>query len=681
MDDEENGVCEMPEPDTFWSSSVSPSDEGGTSSNTLTMLECNDCTLSRLVACLKQDSRVGMPADYSFPGSFFTDKPLAVNVVGLRIKDSVSNKFDDRMVIFYRPVDLDGPTKVNEPDSYTDLNVPEIEAFLKSAKPGGDLKLEGDELPGKPSVNTDKKECRVHAGWKILKFPITTDPGWQKKSSPDNDVPVGGDGGGYLAQGRASLRSGRYTGSHHVGLHHGSKMNGYTAMTQTGNVTVRRGYTGKYLKAKVKEAEKGWEAAYKSYKKKTKTPAAEDAWMPDYLAGLVGKVQEVRQDSLSGAVVGSAVTTDYTMVQVAKDPAKPEVLTWVLTVNGLKSGERVITDTDVIVLASTGVFGINLHCSNPDPGKPSPTYDPNVYNWSEGCQVYKGMSDFKQFRAVCELSKHGRCSKRKASASSPCPSMKEKITLEDVLYIHFANDSERSAYVGSRLTTTPADRTTAADAMLRTKVTGDAKDGNFVQGVQDRVNAIDFNASPGSGPAASPAPKLSASKSAKSARTTAINDVVKAHLLPGAADDDVRKKISITTLQTKLETYMQADLLNDPTLKAKIDEKAALKTTASEKKKVISDPEVVSLQSTQEAEIQKRKLDKLATELDSLTKEMEDRIDWTIKDIKKKREAKRDQWNDEGYELCDLLWKCDQKVDYLLAEVDKSFVEEVDKRY
>ncbi len=680
-DDEEYGVCEMPEPEAFWSSSVSPSDEGGTSSNTLTMLECNDCTLSRLVACLKQDTRVELPANYTFPGTFFTEKPLALNVVGLRVKDSVSNKFDDRMVIFYRPIDLDGPTKVAEPESVTDLNVAAIEAFLKSAKPGGDLKIEGDELPGRPSVNTDKKECRLHAGWKILNLPITTDPGYQKKPDANKDVPVGGAEGGYLAQGRASLRSGRYSGSHHVGLHHGSKLNGYTAMTQVGSVTVRRGYTGKVLIAKVKEAETAWPAAYKAYKKRARTPSAENVWMPDYLSGLIGSVEDVREQSLSGTVVGSSVTADYTFVQVAKDPTKPDVLTWVLTVNGLKTGERALTDTDVIVLTSKGVFGINLHCSNPDPAKSSPTYDPNVYNWSEGCQVYKGMSDFKQFRATCELSKHARCPRRAPSASTPCPSISSKLTLEDVLHIQFADSTEMSSYTGTRLTSTPEARTAAADTMLRAKVKGDATDANFVDAVQERVNAVAFNAEPASGAAASPTPVLTATKAAKAARATAIKAVVDAHLLPTAADAPVRAKISLTALQTKLETYMAADLPKDPTLKAKIEEKAALKTTATEKKKVLVDAEVVALQATQESAIQKRKLDKLATELDALTKEMEDHVTWTIADIKKKREAKRDQWNDEGYELCDLLWKCDQKIDYLLAEVDKAFVEEVDKRY
>jgi hypothetical protein len=38
-----------------------------------------------------------------------------------------------------------------------------------------------------------------------------------------------------------------------------------------------------------------------------------------------------------------------------------------------------------------GVFGINLHRSNP---KTESTY---VENWSEGCQVFKRVKDFNEF--------------------------------------------------------------------------------------------------------------------------------------------------------------------------------------------------------------------------------------------------------------------------------------------
>ena len=50
-----------------------------------------------------------------------------------------------------------------------------------------------------------------------------------------------------------------------------------------------------------------------------------------------------------------------------------------------------------------GVFGINIHRSNPT------TESAYVENWSEGCQVFKRVKDFNEFMAICRKSKdiHG----------------------------------------------------------------------------------------------------------------------------------------------------------------------------------------------------------------------------------------------------------------------------------
>ncbi len=48
------------------------------------------------------------------------------------------------------------------------------------------------------------------------------------------------------------------------------------------------------------------------------------------------------------------------------------------------------------VTVDTGMFGINIHRSNPT------TESAYVENWSEGCQVFKRVKDFNQFMAICE---------------------------------------------------------------------------------------------------------------------------------------------------------------------------------------------------------------------------------------------------------------------------------------
>jgi hypothetical protein len=56
-----------------------------------------------------------------------------------------------------------------------------------------------------------------------------------------------------------------------------------------------------------------------------------------------------------------------------------------------------------MALIDKGLFGINIHRSNP---KTSSTF---VENWSEGCQVFKNVADFNNFMDICERAKdiHG----------------------------------------------------------------------------------------------------------------------------------------------------------------------------------------------------------------------------------------------------------------------------------
>jgi len=47
-----------------------------------------------------------------------------------------------------------------------------------------------------------------------------------------------------------------------------------------------------------------------------------------------------------------------------------------------------------------GLFGINIHRSNPT------TESMYVENWSEGCQVFKRVKDFKEFMIICNKAKN-----------------------------------------------------------------------------------------------------------------------------------------------------------------------------------------------------------------------------------------------------------------------------------
>jgi hypothetical protein len=50
------------------------------------------------------------------------------------------------------------------------------------------------------------------------------------------------------------------------------------------------------------------------------------------------------------------------------------------------------------VIVDTGLFGINIHRSNPK------TQSEYVENWSEGCQVFKKVLDFNIFMSICRKS-------------------------------------------------------------------------------------------------------------------------------------------------------------------------------------------------------------------------------------------------------------------------------------
>jgi hypothetical protein len=92
-----------------------------------------------------------------------------------------------------------------------------------------------------------------------------------------------------------------------------------------------------------------------------------------------------------------------------------------------------LTPNDILVTFGTAA-GTNMHRSEPGEGG-AWRRGREVNNWSEGCQVFRSPTDFRNFMRVAMLSKRAHCPSRKASCG-------EKLKVEDV-----------EAGIGANLTT------------------------------------------------------------------------------------------------------------------------------------------------------------------------------------------------------------------------------------
>jgi hypothetical protein len=608
---------------------VAPADVGSKAGATVTMDKCNDCTLRAVLACLAADKATGFAAGYELPGPKLSSEPLVPNIVGLRILDSVTNRFDDRMVVFYKPVGLDGDKPVAKADlPLGAVSVDQAQALLATDDAKGDLTLDGELLPGRPSENTTKGEwCRRHRDWKVLVCPITTDPGYvtakeKKKIEGEYPVPIEDEQRRSLPQGVASLASGHYPTAHRIGLHLSGAPNGFTALVQKGDLDVRCGVTVQYLVGRLNadlatNAEKGADAAYF----KAHPGAGDREWLA-HLVAHYGKILEVRRWSFSGPRVGSHVAPEFT-VSEAPHPSKPGVMKRVLTVTGLSSETEPLEDDAVILLERPG-GGINIHHSD-ELGSESAKKP--VYDWSRGCQVYRSLADYRRFRRLCMLSKRAYCKKRRDGS---CPSIQEKyeptVSIEDVIVLQLAN--EWASYKAARLTSTLAERQAAAEnALYAAVVTATA--------VQHGLDAV--AASIRAAAATPPRPVKGAA-----ARRAAVKKVVAEHLFPGPAYGKLHHDLELASSKAAVEAAVAGDPAGD----------------ASEKKW----------------------LDDLARRLDALTAERKAAAAADVAKERERCEKVRARWIDDGHELCDFTG-CPWDVDYTLAEVDKSLVDAVDARY
>lgn len=691
--DETSYLDEEDEPaECYWESSVAPGDPETDTGNTVALAECNDCALGRLASALRSDPRTGIGNGYTPGNAPFSSEPLALNVVGLRISKTVSNKFDDRMVVFYRPVDLASPTTVDDPDAWSGVHVPAVETFLADTDRASPLRIEGNELPGTASTDTEGRECRIHTGWKVLVYPITTDPGWQKTKEADPALHVDTGEGGYLENGRAILLPGFHASSHRLHVHHPTEPKGYVALAAAGSLPVIRVYRGAYLLNRdpaktVGEETYGiarWEALWVDKNKKRGTPGPRpDAQAAEYLAQCIGSVTAVHRGTMKGEVVGLSLTARFSLHEIVGPHRDYLPGTWLLSVDGLYvDGTTELRDDDVVICKKTA-GGINLHSSNPDPRPGAiPTWNPDVSTWSAGCQVQKGMSNFRELRALYQLSKRARCPER---AAGTCPSLVDPtIVADDVLASWRGNQSEWGPYSGERLHgASPARREELVDAIFTRRFQQNALGDvcNYFALAKDEAKAVEFHAEPASGDPPDPRPTLSST--VKRTLTSRISEVATDHLHPGEGWALLRKMLGKygvwSTLAKKLEKYLGDDLACDDELRTVIEE-ARVADPAAKSSAILKKPEVVAAI----AEVTTARLEKclelLASELDRVTGELEQKQAEVVAEQRAIAAEMAAKWCEEGLEICDHIWACDHRLSYMLAEVRQEYADAVDER-
>lgn len=87
--------------------------------------------------------------------------------------------------------------------------------------------------------------------------------------------------------------------------------------------------------------------------------------------------------------------------QVGLHQGKYEAITQKANIKVYRDKNKDMTFDEVTI--DTGIFGINIHRSNPT------TESEYVENWSEGCQVFKAAKSFNEFMSICKKAKdiHG----------------------------------------------------------------------------------------------------------------------------------------------------------------------------------------------------------------------------------------------------------------------------------
>jgi hypothetical protein len=159
---------------------------------TLSETECSDCAVGLLRQLAGESLRNQKKAD---PGNqkfhlqddeeleLLRTNPLTLQLVSLRRERSLSNRFDDLLIVLYDPALLKEEEKtVLEAEGLLAGNLKDAQAYVDA------VLAETDPAPAKnwplPGVDVSCPKC-MH--WRVLAFPITTEPGYNKKKPAVRD--------------------------------------------------------------------------------------------------------------------------------------------------------------------------------------------------------------------------------------------------------------------------------------------------------------------------------------------------------------------------------------------------------------------------------------------------------------------------------------------------------------
>ncbi|OJH41736.1 hypothetical protein [Cystobacter ferrugineus] len=229
---------------------------------TLGETKCSDCMIGLLKQYTSESLRAQKKLDPSNQKyhlqdneeiEFLRAKPLTLQLVGLRRERSISNKFDDLMVVLYDPALLkEGEKTVLEDPDLRQENLPSAQGYVdkiladKKRPPQKDWPLPGTDV-----------SCLQCMHWRVLTFPITTEPGYDpkaphtKKDAQGKQLP-NFDDLSLLPDEVGAVAPGIYNNSYRVGLHLGTRKppNSFAALQLVpDSIPARRRYPiGRFLK-------------------------------------------------------------------------------------------------------------------------------------------------------------------------------------------------------------------------------------------------------------------------------------------------------------------------------------------------------------------------------------------------------------------------------------------------
>jgi len=198
---------------------------------TLSGAECTDCAVGLLRRFASESLRNQKKVD---PGNqrfhlqddeeleLLRTSPLTLQLVGLRRERSLSNRFDDLLVVLYDPALLkEGEQTVLEAEGLRAENLKDAQAYVDA------VLAEKEEAPAKhwplPGVDVSCPQCKH---WRVLTFPITTEPGYSNKKPPVRDAEGNKlpdfDNHTLLPNDAGAIAPGIYNESYRVGLHKGA---------------------------------------------------------------------------------------------------------------------------------------------------------------------------------------------------------------------------------------------------------------------------------------------------------------------------------------------------------------------------------------------------------------------------------------------------------------------------